>query len=186
MRLMWAEFSERPFLETYKALEKHAKRAGAWPEWRERALAEIRVRIARAKERARGQARRGWLHADDNHSVLVEIFLHEGKAEDAWREAGVGGCSNSLWLRLAANREKEHPEDAAPIYLKYAEAGVAATRNGRYEEPVNLLAKAAAVLKRLNRSAEFVRHLEALRAKYKIKRNFIKLVEQKRTSLYLT
>ncbi len=185
MKLMWAEFSERPFLETYKTLQKHAKKAGAWPEWRERALAEIRVRIAKAKENARGQARPRWLQAGDNHSVLVEIFLYEGKAEDAWIESGVGGCSDSLWLRLAANREKEHPEDAAPIYLKYAEAGVAATSNGRYEEPVNLLAKAAAVMKRLDRSAEFVRHLEALRAKYKIKRNFIKLVEQKRKSLYL-
>ena len=45
--------------------------------------------------------------------------------------------------------------------------------------------KAAVVMKRLNRSAEFVRQLEALRTKYKIKRNFIKLVEQKRKSLYL-
>jgi len=40
-------------------------------------------------------------------------------------------------------------------------------------------------MKRLDRSAEFVHHLEALRTKYKIKRNFIKLVEQKRKSLYL-
>ena len=185
MKLMWAEFSERPFLETYKTLEKHAKKAGAWPEWRERALAEIRVRIAKAKEKARGQSRPRWLQADDNHSFLVEIFLYEGKAEDAWREAGVGGCSDSLWLRLAANREKEHPEDTAPIYLKYAEAGIAATSNGRYEDPVNLLSKAAAVMKRMDRSAEFVRNLEALRVKYKIKRNFIKLVEQKRKSLYV-
>jgi hypothetical protein len=37
----------------------------------------------------------------------------------------------------------------------------------------------------LERSAEFVRTLEALRVKYKIKRNFIKLIEQKRKSLYL-
>lgn len=186
MTLMWAEFSERPFLETYKTLERHAKKAGAWPEWRERALGEIRLRIAKAREKARGQARSRWMQADDNHSVLVEIFLHEGKDEDAWREAGVGGCSDSLWLRLAAKREKEHPEDAAPVYLKYAEAGVAATSNGRYEDSVSLLAKAAAVMKRMDRSPEFVRHLEALRAKYKIKRNFIKLVEQKRKALYLT
>jgi uncharacterized Zn finger protein len=186
MKLMWAEFSERPFPETYKTLEKHAKKAGAWPEWRERALGEIRARIGKAREKVRGHTRPNWRQADDNHSVLVEIFLYEGKAEDAWREAGVGGCSDSLWLRLAANREQEHPEDAAPIYLKYAEAGVAATSNGRYEEPVNLLAKAAAVMKRLDRSAEFKIHLEALRVKYKIKRNFIKLVERKRKSLYLT
>ena len=69
--------------------------------------------------------------------------------------------------------------------MRYAEAGVAATSNGRYEDPVSLLAKAAAVMKRLDRSTEFVHHLEALRTKYKIKRNFIKLVEQKRKSLYL-
>lgn len=136
-RIMWAEFSERPFLVTYKTRRK----AGAWPEWRERALAEIRARIAKAKEKARGQARPRWMPADDNHSVLVEIFLYEGKAEDAWREAAAGGCSDSLWLRLAAKREKEHPEDAAPIYLKYAEDGVAATTNGRYEDPVDLLQK---------------------------------------------
>ena len=88
MTLMWAEFSERPFLETYKTLEKHAKKAGTG-QWRGRALGEIRLRIAKAKEKARGQARPRWLQAADNHSVLVEIFLYEGKAENAWREAGV-------------------------------------------------------------------------------------------------
>jgi len=36
----------------------------------------------------------------------------------------------------------------------------------------------------MDRSAEFVSNLEALRVKYKIKRNFTKLVEQKRKSLY--
>jgi uncharacterized Zn finger protein len=186
MRLMWAEFSERPSLETYKTLKKHAKKAGEWPEWRNRGLAEIRLRIAKAKDKARGQTRSRWMQADDDNSQLVEIFLYENDPEAAWREAQTGGCSDSLWLRLAAAREKEHPEDAGPIYLKQAEAGVAATSNGRYEDSVGLLVKAAAVMRRMDRSAEFVHHLEALRVKYKIKRNFIKLVEQKRKALYLS
>jgi uncharacterized Zn finger protein len=185
LKLMWAEFSERPYLESYKTLERHATKAGAWPEWRERALAEIRLRIAKAKEKSRGQTRSRWMQADDNHSVLVEIFLYEGNADDAWREAGEGGCSDGLWLRLAAGREKEHPEEAALIYLKQAEAEIAATSNGRYEDSVGLLVKAAAAMKRIDRSAEFERNLEALRVQYKIKRNFLKLVEQKRKSLYL-
>lgn len=185
MNLVWAEFLERPFPETYRTLERHANKASAWPEWRDLAIAEIRARIAKTKEKARGKARSRWLPVDDDHSILVEIFLYENKAEDAWREAMAGGCSEALWLRLAAKREKEHPEDAAPIYLKYAEAGVAVTTNGRYEEPVRLLAKAAAIMKRLDRGAEFAGQLEALRTKFKIKRNFIKLLEQKRTSLYL-
>ena len=186
MKLMWAEFSERPCLESYKTLERHAKKAGAWPGWRDRALAEIRLRITKAKEKARGQTRPRWMQADENNSPLVEIFLHEGSPEEAWREAQAAGCSDRLWLRVAADREKEHPEDAAPIYLKLAEAAVAATSNGRYEDAVGLLVKAALVMRRLDRGAEFIRHLEALRLKYKIKRNFIKLVEQKRKSLYLS
>ena len=70
--------------------------------------------------------------------------------------------------------------------MKQAETAIAATGNGRYEDSVSLLVKAAAVMKRMDRSTEFVRHLEALRVKYKIKRNFIKLVEQKRNCLYLS
>jgi len=186
MKLMWTEFSERPYLESYKTLERHAKKADAWPIWRERALAEIRLRIANAKEKARRDSRPRWMRPDDDHSPLVEIFLYEGNPEEAWREAQAGGCSDSLWLRLAAAREKEHPEDAAPVYLKQAEAAVAATSNGRYEDSVGLLVNAAAVMRRMDRGAEFVRQLEALRVKYKIKRNFIKLVEQKRKSLYLS
>jgi uncharacterized Zn finger protein len=185
LHLIWAEFSERPYLESYKTLERHAKKARAWPEWRERALAEIRLRIAKTKEKTRGQARHRWMQPDQDHSALVEIFLYEGNPEEAWREAEAGGCSDGLWLQVAAVREKEHPEDAAPIYLKQAEADIATTSNGRYEQSVGLLVKAAAVMKRMDRGTEFVRHLEALRVKYKIKRNFIKLVDQKEKSLYL-
>jgi uncharacterized Zn finger protein len=186
MTLMWAEFLDRAHLESYQKLERHARKAGAWPAWRVRALAEIRLRIASAKEKALGRTRPRWMEPDNNNSPLVEIFLYEGNPDEAWREAQAGGCSGSLWLRLAAARERDHPEDAAPIYIKQAEAAVDATRNGRYEESVDLLVKAAAVMRRMNNGAEFARHLDALRVKYKIKRNFIKLVEQKRKSLYLS
>ena len=184
MNLLWAEFMERPFLESYTTLEAHGKKAGAWPQWRERALAEIRSRIAAAKEQARGQPRPSWMRSSDDHSLLVEIFLYEAKADEAWREAQAGGCSDGLWLRLAAAREAKNPEDAAPIYLRQAEAALS-TANGRYEEPVELLIKAAAAMRKMNRAGEFVRWLDGLRMKYKIKRNFIKLVEEKRAALYV-
>jgi hypothetical protein len=48
-RLIWANFLDRPELEEYKDLAKHAKRTGDWNTWRERALEEIRSRIAAAK-----------------------------------------------------------------------------------------------------------------------------------------
>lgn len=184
MKLVWAEFSERPFLETYLILEVHARQASAWPEWRERALDEIRQRILKARESSKGQIRDRWARQDD-HSVLVEIFLHEGDLEAAWREAQEGGCSERLWLRLAECREQSHPEDAAPIYLRHAEEAVAGERGSRYEDAVELLVKAAAAMKRADRSVNFERQLEALRLKYKIKRNFIKLLDKNQKSLYL-
>jgi tetratricopeptide (TPR) repeat protein len=113
LQLMWAEFCEQPYLESYQTLERHAKKAHAWPQWRERALAEIRSRTAKA--RSHNQLSRVGPNAD--HSRLVEIFLYEGDEEAAWREAEAGGCSDGLWLRLAQAREKKHPEEAAPIYL---------------------------------------------------------------------
>ena len=182
--LWWTAFSERVCLETYKTLEQHAKQADVWPDWRERALDEVRLRIAQAKENARGQIRSRRMEVDDDHSRLVEIFLYEANPEAAWREAQAGGCSDDLWLRLASAREKDYPADAAPIYLKQAEVAIAGANNGRYPEAVALLMKAAVLMRRLGRGAEFGRQVDALRAKYKVKRSFIKLVEQKRKSLY--
>lgn len=39
-------------------------------------------------------------------------------------------------------------------------------------------------MKGLGRSEEFVRHLELLRTRYKIKRNFIKLLDREQKLLY--
>lgn len=185
MKLMWAEFSERPGLDTYRILGRHAGKAKAWPEWRDRALAEIRQRIAKARQISKGQVQSRWMRPSDDHSQLVEIFLYEGDADAAWREAQEGGCSDGLWLQLAESREQVHPEDAAPVYLKQAERAIVEVRNSRYDESVGLLVKAAVAMKRMDRSEDFVRHLESLRQKYKIKRNFIKLLDQKQKSLYL-
>ncbi len=182
VQLMWVSFLERPFVEQYARLESHAKAANVWPEWRERALAEIRQRVTSANERLRQLVGSRWNQLDMDNSAMVEIFLYEKNPEEAWCEAQAGGCSDLLWLSLAAARENEHPEDAAPIYQKQAEAALA---RSDYEATVELLVKTAALMQKINRGAEFRSRLEALRAQYKAKRNFIKLVEQNRSRLCL-
>lgn len=186
MKLIWAEFLDRPSSATYEIVRMHAEQAGAWPEWRERSLAEIRTRIAKAKEKLKDSKQPFWMRNESDHSTLVQIFVTEGRDDDAWREANDGGCSEGLWLLLAARRENERPEDAAPIYWKYGAAAVAGVSNGRYGDAVELLEKAAAVMKRLGRSGEFAGQMNALTLKFRIKRNFLKLVEQRRKFLYLS
>jgi hypothetical protein len=55
--------------------------------------------------------------------------------------------------------------------------------NSRYEEPVELLIKAAGAMKRANRMDEFTRRLDELRLQYRSKRNFTKLLEDQRELL---
>lgn len=184
MKLIWATFCGGPSRAHFQLLETHGKKAQAWPEWREKALENVRTCIARDKAKVRGTSSR-WTGGYRDNSLLVEIFLHEGSPDEAWHEAGLGGCSDALWLKLANLREKEYPAAAVPIYLRIAEAAIARETSGDYEDPVALLLRAAPLMRRMNREPEFVQQLEALRAKYKIKRNFIKLTDKKRQALGL-
>jgi hypothetical protein len=45
---------------------------------------------------------------------------------------------------------KNIPRTSQPIYLKQAEAAIAATSNGRYEDAGGLLVKAASVMRRMD------------------------------------
>ena len=185
MNLIWAEYVEQPGLGSYRSLQRHAKKARSWTDWRERALAEIRHRIKAASQKNRKHAPPYWARLAGDHSTLVEIFLYERDAEAAWREAQAGGCSHTLWLRLAAARERDHPEDAVPIYFKQAEVEVRTARKSVYDPAVDLLEKAAVLMKRMGRSQEFVEQMESLREQYRIKRNFVKRLDRRSKRLYL-
>ncbi|MBN1460758.1 MAG: SWIM zinc finger family protein, partial [Armatimonadetes bacterium] len=141
MALVWAEFSEDPGLDTYQRLKQHADRARQWPSWREDALTAIRERIAEAKSKRPRSGFGSWYRAD--HSDLVRIFLWEKDMEAAWQEAESGGCSDDLWMKLAAKREEEHPADAVAVYQRQVERIINGKNNSAYEEAVRLLRKTA-------------------------------------------
>ncbi len=189
LRIVWVEFRNSPELASYKVLQGFARKAEEWDDWRAQALAHIRRTIAEKSgqdrsKRVIGVGHHGWNQRQD-HSLLVEIFLDERKTEEAWQEAQAGGCRNDLWLLLAAKREKQHPEDAASIYLRLGEQAIVDARSSRYEPAIQLLEKAAAQLHSLGKSQEFEQLFEALRQKYKAKRNLQKLAEERRKFLYL-
>jgi hypothetical protein len=119
------------------------------------------------------------------HSLLVEIHLHDRNLDEAWREAQTGGCQDRLWLQLAAERERTHPQDAAEVYTRLGEQYAAAVKNGRYEYSIDLLTKAAALMQRLGRSPEFQIRMDIMRLRLKAKRNLQKAAEASRHLLYL-
>lgn len=187
LHLLWSEFRTTPDLGSYALLEKFACSADDWEGWRERALIHLRRLAAeRSSEKSASVTKSPpfWAPKRD-HSLLVEIFLYERNPEAAWHEAQTGGCSGNLWLRLAEQRERTHPADAAAIYLGQGEKAVSEVYDGRYETAVRLLEKAAALMHPLGRSHEFETQFETLRQQYKAKRNLQKLAEARRSFLYI-
>ena len=176
MNLIWAAYTEAPHLEQYQALKKHALRSEQWPTWREKALALIRAEIARQRDEASKRAERWWSARVDN-SDLVSIYLWENEVEAAWQEAKDGGCSNDLWMRLAGLREKQHPEEAIPIYRRQLEATINQKNNDAYNEAVTLLRKIQRLMSRCDKQPAFAAYLTTVRTAHKPKRNFIKLLD---------
>jgi uncharacterized Zn finger protein len=83
-------------------------------------------------------------------------------------------------MELAAKRDKEHPEDALPIYRRQIEPALQRKNNDAYREAVGFLKKVQDLSVRMGREDEFRAYLEKLRAAHKAKRNFMKLLDQQR------
>src|SRR5215212_3160149 len=127
-----------------------------------------------------------WVFAGGGHPDLRRFLADEyhdrgrhGEAnvEEAWRQAKEGGCSDRLWLDLAARREEGHPEDALNIYQERIEPLVNQTDNKAYRKAYELLLKVHTLMCHLGREAEFEEYVELLRLEYKRKRNFMKLLD---------
>jgi uncharacterized Zn finger protein len=176
LALIWAEFSERPFLSYYQKLKAHADRLQQWPKWREQALVWLRGSLAQAKKNA---SPNHWSSRwGSDHSELVCILLWEHAVEAAWQEAQAGGCTDDLWLQLASQRESDHPEQVLPIYQRQIERLIEQKNNTAYEQAVQFVRKVRALLQRLGRDGEFASYLEALRKAHKPKRNLMALLNQ--------
>jgi len=178
MALVWAEYTESSTLNEYQNLKAHAGSIGSWEQWRQKALEYLRQQIMDTKNARRTDRWAVYRNAD--HSELVRMFLWEKDIETAWREAQEGGCSNSLWMELAAKREKKHPEDALPIYQRQLEPVLDRKNNEAYKEALGFLRKIRELMAQLGRESEFAHYVSRLRAAHKAKRNFMKLLDQER------
>lgn len=173
LALIWRPFEQRPALESYQRLQRHAARAADWPQWRARALSVLRRSIAAETGGKSGRANPWWGHSA--RATLVQVFLWEKDVEAAWQEGHGHALGRDLALELAAAREKTHPADAIPLYLREAEALIAQTGNRSYEEAVRRLKQIRALHLRLNLTDEWAATLARLRTQHKAKRNFIAL-----------
>jgi hypothetical protein len=98
--------------------------------------------------------------------------------ETAWKEAHDGGCNGGLWMLLAEKREKDHPEDALPIYQREVESTLSHAKNDAYAQAVKLLKKVGQVMTRMGDGRKFAAYLESVRVTHARKRNFVRLLSR--------
>ncbi|MBL4800365.1 MAG: hypothetical protein JKY45_00640 [Emcibacter sp.] len=175
LELGWQGFTVSPDMEGYQLLEKYAGKAIQWPQWREKALAHIREQI----DKFRPSPKSRWSRPFDDHSLLVELFLHEGDPDTAWEEAETGGCSDYLWLALAKYRGEQYPADAIRVYRNHIARLLQATGDRIYQESVSYLEKIKTLSARLDEERTFHEILNDIRAEQKRKRNLMKMLDQK-------
>lgn len=171
--IAWTSFREHSGLDAYQGLHHSALRAKQWPQWREKALTQLREEVA-GKRRPSQKAQ--WPSRAD-HSDLVEIYLWEGDIETAWAEAKSGGCHNALWSRLAEMRENDHPEDAIAVYSEQLKPALQWAQQRAYEEAVAILRKIRKLMMRIDKQTEFASLVQAIRVRYQPRRNFMKLLD---------
>lgn len=168
----WEYFASHPRLDAYQRLAKCAGRAKAWKTWREKALSHLRAELKRT-DRGSG----AWRRTGAGHTLLVEIYLHEGDSDAALAEAKAGGCTGGAWIQLAQAREKNHPRDAAAIYRNSIDSIIDRKNNHSYDEAAALAGKIKALMQRAGEEGAFVAWLGALCEKHKAKRNFMQRME---------
>jgi len=179
MGLMWADFDAYPNLGTYEQLKEHAERAGDWPRWRERALAFMREKAGSQEgdDGRKSQQRWAWQRpADGTELVKVYLWEKEKDPDTAWQAARKYGCWREQWLELASVREQDHPLDAIRIYQKEVARLVELTKNAAYRDATRLVRRIRKLMDRLGKQNKFEQYVESLRAEFKRKRNFMKML----------
>ncbi|QRQ87361.1 SWIM zinc finger family protein [Cupriavidus oxalaticus] len=170
----WRRFEMRPMADAFPALMKVATATGKHDDIREQALKHIWALI-NEEESAGKSERYDW--QTPTRTELVRIFLAEDKNDEAWDTFIGGPVATQLWRQMAAVRGRTHPHDAIALYHRLLPvAAGSGTRNARYDEALEIVRAIGRLRAKLGERTKFTNELEEIRATYRAKRNFIKLL----------
>lgn len=173
--IAWKPFVRQPSLRSWDTLKAFSSKAKVWEsEWRQQALDHIRHQINEDKKR--GVTR--W-HKPD-HSLLVQIFLHEDEVESAWLEANEGDCSADLWKRLGEKLGDSEPLQATFCWQQLVEPLINRKNNGAYSEAVRMMVTIGQWMKQADKEHAFRLWIQEIRMRHKPKRNLMKAMNEKK------
>lgn len=174
LQLTWIQFEEQPGLAAYQKLQGVAAKLGVWPAQRARALACLDEVVAReANQTSRYKPK----PSVPDSSRRVAIALWESDLDVAWNAVQSGQCEQRLRLCLAQALESTRGCDALSLYRQIIPEMVGQTNNDAYASAMVLVRKVGELMDALGQSPQFAVYLAELRATFKPKRNFIKMLD---------
>lgn len=160
LRLRRNHHERMPSSSTYAALREAAEHVDAWGVERPAARAALEKRDIRG---------------------FVDALLSEDDRDLAWRVA-VAAPREQLdaeqWLRLAASREAEHPEDALTVYQAVADEVLETADRRAYADGLRILKKAAKSARAAGRAQDFAKHIARLRERHRRRPTLIAMLDQ--------
>ncbi len=157
--VLWRAFERRPSLDLYQ----RSRQIGGEPA-RDRAVAALQTRLAAETVKSR------WSSPAD---LLIRVLMTEAMFAPAWDVVRTHGASDALREELAMASDASHPREALEVYAARVDQLASAGGNGNYHEACRLVARMGG----LREAPEQADYLAALKARFKSKRNFMKLLE---------
>ena len=194
------DFFARASLETFKELQKAAKRAGAWPEVREAAMhyletGELPQTAERVDEKATvppwplpqtGLEEKVEVRHMDFPMIgtLIDIAIAEKRPDEVirWYDRRKRGSAGSGWTWFQEDKIAEavadaYPDRAVDIWKKLAESQIAQTQPKAYEVAAGFLRNMRRTFRRLGRDREWLSYLAQLRSANARKKKLLEILD---------
>ncbi len=172
--LAWQRFVQQPGSDSYFRLVGVAKRIARDETLAAKALEHL-SELVRAEESPNGKRLPGW--QPPIRSALVAIHLSQKESAKAWEAFCGGPVDVRLWDKVAAMRGETHPDDAVAVYRRLLPHAVTAgTRGAQYGGAFEIVKAIRHLRSAQGQDTRFRKELAELRATWRAKRNFIKLL----------
>lgn len=181
LEVVRSRFGESADVGSFGRLRQWAQRAERWGDERVAAFSLLRERsVQRAAEAvsASGRAQARWRAAPTSppYEDLIAALLLDGATDEAWTEASEHGCTQHLWLQLAAAVEGDRPLDAARVYEREIENLIDRKQTHTYESAAERIGHIRDLYLAASDLAGFDGYLEELRRRHKTKVKFQKIL----------
>ena len=166
----WGIYQHTQHLEDYRQLVTLMEAHQLATDYRQRACDWLLERITHPPEKVPA------FWTQQAKDSLLEIYLHEGRLDDAQALCAEHPVSAHLLYQLA--KALPSPDAQIPLYLRLVRLYVQQTNKQGYRQGIALLKELNQCLKTPAQHTAFTQILTQLRSEFKAKRNFIKWLNE--------